>query len=227
MNLRTLLAVCTSACLLSAALSSQAASATRHLLFNGEDQLAGEQGTETQADGWTTVRYVFKDNGRGPELTERLKLAADGTLAEYQVQGSAMMGGPVDERFTRRGDQAEWTSAAESGRTSVSGTAFYVPREGSMQPFSAMLGALARQPDGKLPLLPNGKVARAALPALPALPAESTARARYVAPRNETEQVLAGLWGELLDIGQVGVEDNFFEIGGHSLLALQMFARIE
>lgn len=164
--------------LLLAVLTGPADAATRHLLFNGDDQLAGEQVTETQADGWTTVRYVFKDNGRGPELTERFRLAPDGTLAEYQVRGSAEMGGPVDERFSRQGDQAEWASAAERGRTTVSDTAFYVPRDASMQPFSAMLGALARRPDGQLPLLPSGTLAQRVMEELELAQPESAGGAR-------------------------------------------------
>ncbi|GAA3446651.1 SDR family NAD(P)-dependent oxidoreductase [Planomonospora venezuelensis] len=46
----------------------------------------------------------------------------------------------------------------------------------------------------------------------------------YVAPRNETEGMLAGLWGEVLGAGRVGVEDDFFELGGNSLVAVQLIA---
>ncbi|GIH80216.1 SDR family NAD(P)-dependent oxidoreductase [Planobispora longispora] len=46
----------------------------------------------------------------------------------------------------------------------------------------------------------------------------------YVAPRNETESMLAGLWGEVLGAGRVGVEDDFFELGGNSLVAVQLIA---
>jgi acyl transferase domain-containing protein/acyl carrier protein len=48
----------------------------------------------------------------------------------------------------------------------------------------------------------------------------------YVAPRTEIEQSIAGIWQELLGVGQVGVNDNFFELGGHSLLALQLISRL-
>ncbi|MGQ0809754.1 MAG: amino acid adenylation domain-containing protein [Nitrospiraceae bacterium] len=78
-----------------------------------------------------------------------------------------------------------------------------------------------------LPLTPNGKVDRKALQA----PATSRARiphltSQYVAPRDPTEQLLAQLWGEILDLKDVGVHDNFFELGGHSLLATQLFSRL-
>jgi acyl carrier protein len=48
----------------------------------------------------------------------------------------------------------------------------------------------------------------------------------YVAPRTELERSLAGIWQELLGIEEVGIEDNFLEMGGHSLLALQAIARV-
>ncbi|WP_082515161.1 type I polyketide synthase [Methylobacterium sp. Leaf112] len=73
--------------------------------------------------------------------------------------------------------------------------------------------------------------ARAAAP-----PAEAAARtelfersgneAAYVAPRSETERVLAGFWTELLGIGRVGIEDNFFDVGGHSLIAVRLLRKI-
>ena len=48
----------------------------------------------------------------------------------------------------------------------------------------------------------------------------------YVAPRNELEQAIAGVWQEVLGIERVGAEDNFFELGGHSLLAIQIISRL-
>ncbi|NOK13760.1 non-ribosomal peptide synthetase, partial [Corallococcus exercitus] len=74
-----------------------------------------------------------------------------------------------------------------------------------------------------LPLTSNAKVDRRALPA-----PEGTApvRANYEAPRNEIEQQLAKICGELLRVERVGVHDSFFELGGHSLLATQLVSRI-
>ncbi|MCV2864055.1 type I polyketide synthase [Albidovulum sediminicola] len=48
----------------------------------------------------------------------------------------------------------------------------------------------------------------------------------YVEPRNEIERTLVGFWQELLGVGQVGVEDSFFDLGGHSLIAVRLFAMI-
>ncbi|TFF33719.1 non-ribosomal peptide synthetase, partial [Pseudomonas sp. RIT623] len=71
-----------------------------------------------------------------------------------------------------------------------------------------------------LPLSPNGKLERKALPA-PDVPQQA-----YEAPQGEVETLLAQLWSELLGVAQVGRHDNFFELGGHSLLAVTLTARL-
>ena len=75
-----------------------------------------------------------------------------------------------------------------------------------------------------LPLNPSGKVDRAALPAPNA---ENTLRdSSFVAPRTPIEERLAAMLALLLDLDRVGVEDNFFLLGGHSLLGTQLIARV-
>jgi len=75
-----------------------------------------------------------------------------------------------------------------------------------------------------MPLTPNGKVDRKALPA-PEF-SRSDLQTEYVAPRNENEEKLAAIVSELLHIEKVGVFDNFFDLGGHSLLATKFMSRI-
>ncbi|HEX8317688.1 amino acid adenylation domain-containing protein [Longimicrobium sp.] len=69
-----------------------------------------------------------------------------------------------------------------------------------------------------LPVNPNGKLDRKALPEPEFAPDEET----YVAPRTPVEEVLAGAWAEVLGVERVGVHDAFFELGGHSLLATRV-----
>ncbi|MGY6120420.1 amino acid adenylation domain-containing protein (plasmid) [Paraburkholderia strydomiana] len=73
-----------------------------------------------------------------------------------------------------------------------------------------------------LPLTPNGKIDRAALPA-PLQ--ENRAGAARVEPRNDAERTLIGIWKLLLKRDDIGVTDNYFEIGGDSILSLQIIAR--
>ncbi|OWA08458.1 non-ribosomal peptide synthetase [Streptomyces sp. CS227] len=72
-----------------------------------------------------------------------------------------------------------------------------------------------------LPLNAAGKLDRAALPA-PHFTADTTT---YTAPRTETEQLLAGIWAEILGVERVGVDDNFFDLGGDSIISLQVVSR--
>jgi amino acid adenylation domain-containing protein len=75
-----------------------------------------------------------------------------------------------------------------------------------------------------LPRTPNGKLDRQALGRRPVL--ERGHRGDFVAPRPGVEELIAGIWSEVLEVGQVGREDNFFDHGGHSLLATQVVSRI-
>ncbi|HZI20311.1 MAG TPA: non-ribosomal peptide synthase/polyketide synthase [Pyrinomonadaceae bacterium] len=78
----------------------------------------------------------------------------------------------------------------------------------------------------ELPLTPNGKVDRKALPA-PEHAGAAGEGLDAVAPRDEVELELARVWEEVLQSGPVGVKDNFFDRGGHSLLAVHLFSAIE
>jgi amino acid adenylation domain-containing protein len=76
----------------------------------------------------------------------------------------------------------------------------------------------------QLPLTANGKIDRQALPQPSQThPALDTP---YVPPRTETERWLAAIWRQLFGLDQIGMNDNFFDLGGHSLLVMQMLTRI-
>lgn len=77
----------------------------------------------------------------------------------------------------------------------------------------------------QFPLTTSGKINRRALPA-PARNHQEGTEA-HVPPRTPFEEILVGIWCDVLHIVQVGIEDNFFEIGGHSLRAIQLVARIQ
>ncbi|MBA5872920.1 MAG: amino acid adenylation domain-containing protein [Nitrospira sp. CR1.2] len=74
----------------------------------------------------------------------------------------------------------------------------------------------------QLPLSPNGKVDRGALPAPEVAAPRTTA---YEAPKTQPEQQLAAIWAQVLGLAQVGRHDNFFELGGDSILGLQVIAQ--
>ena len=111
----------------------------------------------------------------------------------------------------------------------------YYSTRGDQKPTSAELRALLRAslpeymvPSAfveleTLPLSPSGKVDRKALP----MPDEMAAAERlFVAPRTPAEEQVAAIWRAVLNVQQVGVHDDFFDVGGHSLLAMRVAARI-
>ncbi|PYV77085.1 MAG: hypothetical protein DMG96_12230, partial [Acidobacteria bacterium] len=75
-----------------------------------------------------------------------------------------------------------------------------------------------------LPVTLNGKLDRKALPS--AGKSVEVLR-KHVAPRNDTERKLINIWQEVLGIPSISVDDNFFDVGGNSLLAVRLFTRIE
>ena len=76
----------------------------------------------------------------------------------------------------------------------------------------------------EMPLTPNGKIDKKSLP-LPGTGDYITNE--YVAPRSAFESKVADIWKEVLEIERVGIHDNFFDLGGHSLKAIQLISRLQ
>jgi acyl carrier protein len=74
----------------------------------------------------------------------------------------------------------------------------------------------------EIPLTPNGKIDRKALPK----PYWESSAEDYIAPRTAVEEILCKIWMQVLVLERVGINDNFFALGGHSLLATQVASRI-
>ena len=74
-----------------------------------------------------------------------------------------------------------------------------------------------------LPLTANGKIDRKSLP----VPEDVRPLSGYVAPRTEEEKILVKIWGNALGIEQVGIEDNFFDLGGASIQSIQIVAKAD
>jgi amino acid adenylation domain-containing protein len=76
-----------------------------------------------------------------------------------------------------------------------------------------------------LPLTPNGKINRCALPTPDT--SEGSSVSVFVTPRNSTEELLAQLWAEVLGVKLVSIDDNFFDLGGHSLLIVNVHHKVK
>ncbi|HET6232566.1 MAG TPA: amino acid adenylation domain-containing protein, partial [Longimicrobiaceae bacterium] len=174
-----------------------------------------------------------------------------GDLARHRPDGAVEFLGRADDQVKLRGFRIELgevesvlsahpsvEAAVAAVRPAAAGPALvaYVVGSGDEKPDAAELREHARRhlPDymvpsavvilDALPRTPGGKVDRLSLPTPRA--ADFAARDGYVPPRSATEQVLADVWAEVLKAGAVGVHDRFFDLGGHSLSALQLLARV-
>jgi amino acid adenylation domain-containing protein len=175
------------------------------------------------------------------------RLFRTGDLARWRADGSLELLGRIDRQLKIRGLRIEpgEVETALLGHPSVAEcvvgidpaaarlVAWVVPRAGSallateLRRYLEALLPAALVPAafvilGALPLLPNGKVSRASLPP----PDSPVPRASAAAPRTPAEEMLAWLWCEVLGVPEIGVHDDFFERGGHSLLAARLLARV-
>ena len=179
------------------------------------------------------------------------RLYRTGDLARYRVDGNIEFLGRVDEQVKIRGFRIEVGEveavlaqhagvresvvvAREDDRGSTRLVAYVVANNGDLQTAELRNYMKQRLPEYMLPsaivqleafpLTPNGKLDRKALPAPNGAGCE--ADEPYVAPRSELERLIAGVWREALGVEQVGVRDNFFNLGGHSLLLIRVNNRL-
>ncbi len=182
------------------------------------------------------------------------RLYKTGDLARYRPDGSIEFLGRIDDQVKIRGFRIELgeievvlsqhvavRDAVVLLREDLPGdkrlVAYIVPHPPEQVPSLHDLQSFLKQklPEYMLPsayvflevfpLTPSGKINRRALPAPERTrPALDTG---FVAPRTSMEALIAEIWQEVLGVDRVGVYDNFFDLGGHSLLSMQVVARLE
>jgi imidazolonepropionase-like amidohydrolase len=134
------------------------------------------------AELWT---YTFNDRGRGPELTTRLVLGADGAPLAIETTGHDYLKVPVDERFSRTlgedGARASWKNANEAGEKALDGPAFYLSYESAVPELALLARALRADADGRFALLPTGEAALESAETIEVAAGEETRRLTRVA----------------------------------------------
>ncbi|HET7624547.1 MAG TPA: non-ribosomal peptide synthetase [Verrucomicrobiae bacterium] len=195
----------------------------------------------------TAERFIpnpFNDNSD--------RLFKTGDLAEQLPDGQFAFLGRLDEQIKIRGFRIEPNEiiAAMNGHPAISQSivvarentpddrrlvAYFVAANASPPALSELRDFLSTRLPAymvpsvfvtlkSLPLTPNGKVDRAALPEPDA---ENTLRDQMIhGPRTEIEKIVAGILAPLLGVEMVDVEANFFSLGGHSLLGIQLISRV-
>ena len=196
----------------------------------------------------TTEKFIANPFSKQPG--ERLYKTGD--LARYRLDGNIEFLGRIDHQVKIRGFRIELGEiefllsqhravreavvlAQEEETSNKYLVAYVVPKQESAPSISELRSLLREKlPEymlpsafvmlDTLPLLPNGKVDRKALPAAQRYrPELETA---YQAPQTETERLIATVWQEKLQVEKVGIHDNFFDLGGHSLLVIQIHSKL-
>jgi hypothetical protein len=116
---------------------------------------SGASVTTILPDGTIEHDFQYLQNGRGPKIKARVKLAADATIAAYEAEGTQERGLPVKETFSIANGRARWSSSEESGEAEYSAPAFYWPIAGAPELYGLLFSALQKH-GGKLALLPGG-----------------------------------------------------------------------
>ena len=191
------------------------------------------------------IRNPFSD-------TPAARIYKTGDLARYLPDGNIEFLGRIDHQVKIRGFRIELgeieavltqnpavREAVILAREDIPGDkrlVGYVVPNGESAPTASDLRSFLQQklPEymvpsafvilGALPLTPNGKLDRKALPAPDQTRPEL--EETFVAPRTPVEETLASIWAGVLKLDKVGIHDNFFDLGGHSLLGTQLISRI-
>jgi hypothetical protein len=126
------------------------------VIFSGS--VGGQQTTTVARDGSLRSTLSYRDNGRGPDLEEVIRVAADGTFDEVRIRGTTTFGASADETFTRTGTRVRWASSADRGERTVAGPALYLPVGATFEATAATARALLAAPEGALAGVPGGRL---------------------------------------------------------------------
>lgn len=213
----------------------------------GELHIAGEGVTRGYLNNPQLTREKFIPNIFNSKHGS--KLYKTGDLARYLPDYAIEILGRMDDQVKVQGHRMELGEITSIllqhplvndgiviTRTEISGdkrlVAYFVPKHDPSPDTAALREFMGKKlPDymipsffvsmDSLPLTPNGKIDRKSLP----VPGDINQLSGYVAPRNEEEEIMVNIWQSVLFVEQVGIHDNFFDLGGASIQSIQIVAK--
>ncbi|MEE3716405.1 amino acid adenylation domain-containing protein [Tumidithrix elongata RA019] len=213
-------------------------------LYIGGDGLAREYLNLPEITRERFIPHPFRpdSNARLYKTGDLAKYLPDGNIDfigrkdnQVKIRGYRIELGEIESALEHHDSVAEAVVVLRDDIPSKKHLVAYVTSRGEEQPSISHLKAHLKQRLAeymipttivvldKIPLTPNGKADRKALPA----PKSAGVGDNFIAPNTPKERQLAEIWCSVLSLEQVGIEDNFFDMGGTSLLGLQMVARVQ
>lgn len=213
-------------------------------LYIGGDGVARGYRNRSGQTAERFIRHPFSEDAtaRLYRTGDRVRYREDGiveflgrTDRQVKIRGQRVELGEVERVLAGHPAVREAVAVTREDPGGLTLVAYWVPvgrsrpradelRQYLMEELPQVMVPSAVIPLESLPLTPNGKLNRAALPA-PVTDGSAKVDG-FVRPRSRLEKTLAGIWQELLDVERVGIHDNFFALGGHSLTAIQIASRI-
>jgi amino acid adenylation domain-containing protein len=198
---------------------------------------------ELTAERFIADPFADRPGSRLYKTGDLVRQLADGNIEfvgrldhQVKVRGVRVELGEIETVLANHASVRECVALVhEAGDAGPQLVAYVVPHVGQGAATSRLRSFLAQRlpagmvPDAivpleALPLLPNGKLDRSALP-VPDL-SRRQATADSVGPDTELERAITAIWQDLLDVERVGLHENFFDLGGNSLLMVQLQARL-
>jgi amino acid adenylation domain-containing protein len=202
------------------------------------------RGADLTAEKFIPDRYGEEAGARLYNTGDLARMWEDGRIEyvgrvdqQVKVRGYRIEVGEIEEWIRRSGAAREVVVVAREDRPGDKRLVAYVVADpGETLLADQLRGFLKdRLPDfmipsafvalEQMPLTPNGKINRKALP----VPDQTQLRSQtpFASPRSPLEELLAGVWADVLGVERVGVHDDFFEMGGQSILATQLISKIQ
>ncbi|HZF40192.1 MAG TPA: amino acid adenylation domain-containing protein [Blastocatellia bacterium] len=195
------------------------------------------------AEKFVADPHALQPGGRLYRTGDLARYRADGLIEfmgrsdhQVKIRGFRVELGEIESVLERHTAVGQAVAIAREDKPGVKQlVAFIVPQAGAKPSGSELREYLRERLPGymlpsafqmvaELPLTRSGKVDRAALPmlAIERLEPEND----YVPPRNPIEEILVAIWSEALGVERVGIHDNFFDLGGHSIMATRLISRL-
>jgi amino acid adenylation domain-containing protein len=214
------------------------------LLVAGAGLARGYRGRpELTAESFVPDPWAEEPGGRLYRTGDLARWLPDGQIEflgridlQVKIRGYRIEPGEIEVVLAEHPAVREAVVAARPGAGGTTLVAYVVPAgepAAAAAPEALRAFLAAKLPDymvpaafvtlAELPLTPNGKVD---LKALPEPDLRAVSGGEPAAPRTPLEELLAAIWAELIGVGEVGIHDNFFKLGGHSLIATRLLSRV-